>query len=82
MFDVEDDALVGRSAKRLRGSAPEEECELHLLLAQKGQRNGALRAEAERRAAVACNRARGAGSWHAASPELLVAPPPAPRRGA
>ena len=50
MFDVEDDALVGRSAKCLRGSAPEEECELHLLLAQKGQRNGALRAEAERRA--------------------------------
>lgn len=50
MFDVEDGASVGRPVKRLRSSAPEEECELHLLLAQKGQRNGALRAEAERRA--------------------------------
>ena len=50
MFDVGDDASVGRSAKRSRSVALEEESELLLLLAEKGQRNGALRAEAERRA--------------------------------
>lgn len=49
MFKVEADAPVAWSAKRPRGGASEDEGALLRLLAEKGQRNGALRAEAERR---------------------------------